>query len=260
MRLKIIDVINKFEEDCPLDLQEEWDNSGMQVDFSKEDFKGLVLGLDLSMELVDFTLEKNCNFIFLHHPFFFEDIKSLDFNTLRGKILEKIIKNKITVYSAHTNFDKVSFGVSDILSKQIQLKEIETFINSDDMGNGLGKMGLVEKQTLLEIGEKIKYLLNLPSIISYGDLDKSIYRVAVIGGSGSFAIEKAIELDMDLLITGDIKYHNGQKAVENDLAILDIGHYDSEVGSLDFLLKYFANFLEEPIYTYKFDSTRRKII
>ncbi|WP_300408156.1 Nif3-like dinuclear metal center hexameric protein [Lagierella sp.] len=258
--MKIIDLINKFEEDCPLDLQEDWDNSGLQIDFSNESLRGIVIGLDLSKELLDFTIEKNCNFIFLHHPFFFESIKSLNFYGVRGKILEKIIKNKITVYSAHTNFDKVSFGVSDILANRLELKDIQTLLPVDEIGNGLGKFGVIEKQTLLNWAEKVKGLLGLPNLIIYGNLDRVISRVGVVGGSGSFAIDRAVQLELDLLITGDIKYHDGQKAMENNLAILDIGHYNSEIESTNYLLKYFSKIIEEPIFTYRFDVSNRKII
>ena len=258
--MKVIEVINKFEEDCPLSLQEDWDNSGVQIDFSKEVLKGIVIGLDLSKELVDFAIEKNANFIFLHHPFFFEEIKSLDFYSNRGRILELLVKNRITVYSAHTNFDKVSFGVSNILAEKLGLKNNEVLFKEEDSENGLGKKSEIEKISLFNMAEFVKDRLNLSSIVSYGDLNKEVEKVAVMGGSGAFAIDKCIDEKIDLLITGDIKYHDGQKASENNLSILDIGHYNSEIDSIDFLFKYFSKFVEEEINIFKFDISKRKII
>lgn len=258
--MKVIEVINKFEEDCPLSLQEDWDNSGVQIDFSKEVLKGIVIGLDLSKELVDFAIEKNTNFIFLHHPFFFEEIKSLDFYSNRGRILELLVKNRITVYSAHTNFDKVSFGVSNILAEKLGLKNNEVLFKEEDSENGLGKKSEIEKISLFNMAEFVKDRLNLSSIVSYGDLNKEVEKVAVMGGSGAFAIAKCIDEKIDLLITGDIKYHDGQKALENNLSILDIGHYNSEIDSIDFLFKYFSKFVEEEINIFKFDISKRKII
>lgn len=258
--MKVIEVINKFEEDCPLNLQEDWDNSGVQIDFSKEVLKGIVIGLDLSKELVDFAIEKNANFIFLHHPFFFEEIKSLDFYSNRGRILELLVKNRITVYSAHTNFDKVSFGVSNILAEKLGLKNNEVLFKEEDSENGLGKKSEIEKISLFNMAEFVKDKLNLSSLVSYGDLNEEVEKVAVMGGSGAFAIDKCIDEKIDLLITGDIKYHDGQKALENNLSILDIGHYNSEIDSIDFLFKYFSKFVEEEINIFKFDISKRKII
>ena len=258
--MKVIEVIKRFEEDCPLYLQEDWDNSGVQIDFSEEPLRGIIIGLDLSKELVDFAMEKNANFIFLHHPFFFEDIKYLDFYSTRGNILELLIKNRITVYSAHTNFDKASFGVSNILAEKLDLKNIEVLFKEENPEIGLGKKSRIDKTSLFNMAELIKNKLNLNSIVTYGDLNKEIETVAVMGGSGAFAIDKCIDEKIDALVTGDIKYHDGQKASENNLAILDIGHYNSEIHCVDFLFKYFSEFVEDEIHSFKYDISKRKII
>ena len=76
-------------------------------------------------------------------------------------------------------------------------------------------------------------------------LGKSIKKVAVLGGSGSFAIENAIHAKADIFVTSDIKYHEFYKA-ENKLVIADIGHYESEQFTknllVDILTKKFPNF------------------
>lgn len=58
-------------------------------------------------------------------------------------------------------------------------------------------------------------------------LDKKVKKVAICGGSGSFLINKAIDAGADVLVTGDIKYHEFFLA-EGKLLIADIGHYESE--------------------------------
>ncbi|GAB1307514.1 Nif3-like dinuclear metal center hexameric protein [Urechidicola sp. KH5] len=58
-------------------------------------------------------------------------------------------------------------------------------------------------------------------------LEKTIKKVAVLGGSGSFAIGAAIASGADAYVTADIKYHEFYKA-EGKLLITDIGHYESE--------------------------------
>ena len=47
-------------------------------------------------------------------------------------------------------------------------------------------------------------------------LGKSIQKVAVLGGSGSFAIKNAIQAGADVFLTADLKYHNFYEA-ENQL-------------------------------------------
>ena len=58
-------------------------------------------------------------------------------------------------------------------------------------------------------------------------LDRPIQKVAVLGGSGSFAIEAAKAAGADVFITSDLKYHDFFRA-ENALVLADIGHYESE--------------------------------
>ncbi|HET8810473.1 MAG TPA: Nif3-like dinuclear metal center hexameric protein, partial [Flavobacteriaceae bacterium] len=58
-------------------------------------------------------------------------------------------------------------------------------------------------------------------------IGKSIKKVAVLGGSGAFAIEKAKQENADVLVTADLKYHDFFKA-EKSILLADIGHYESE--------------------------------
>ena len=66
-------------------------------------------------------------------------------------------------------------------------------------------------------------------------LNKKIKKVAVLGGSGSFAIEDALNNGADCLVTADLKYHDYFKA-ENKILLVDIGHYESEQYTKDLIL------------------------
>ncbi|MDG2074106.1 MAG: Nif3-like dinuclear metal center hexameric protein, partial [Polaribacter sp.] len=72
-----------------------------------------------------------------------------------------------------------------------------------------------------------------------------IKKVAVLGGSGSFAIENAIALNADAYISSDFKYHDFFKA-EKKILLAEIGHYESEQFTKNLLVEYltkkFTNF------------------
>jgi putative NIF3 family GTP cyclohydrolase 1 type 2 len=76
-------------------------------------------------------------------------------------------------------------------------------------------------------------------------LSKPIQKVAVLGGSGAFAISAAKAQGADIFITADVKYHQFFEA-ENKLIIADIGHYESEQYTknllVDYLTKKIPNF------------------
>jgi dinuclear metal center YbgI/SA1388 family protein len=75
--------------------------------------------------------------------------------------------------------------------------------------------------------------------------NKKIGKVAVLGGSGSFAIKNAINAGADAYLTADLKYHNFYEA-EGKLLLADIGHFESERYTknyiVDFLRKKITNF------------------
>ncbi len=73
-------------------------------------------------------------------------------------------------------------------------------------------------------------------------LGKPIKKVAVLGGSGSFAIKNAIQANADIYLTSDLKYHNFYES-ENQIVLADIGHFESE----RYTKNYIVDFLKEKI-------------
>ena len=73
-------------------------------------------------------------------------------------------------------------------------------------------------------------------------LNKPIQKVAVLGGSGSFAIHAAIASGADAFLTADLKYHQFYEA-ENRLLLADVGHFESE----RFTKNYIVDYLKEKI-------------
>ena len=68
-------------------------------------------------------------------------------------------------------------------------------------------------------------------------LNKTIKKVAVLGGSGSFAITSAKAAGADSFVTADLKYHDFF-AAENSILLADIGHYESEQFTKNLLVEY----------------------
>ena len=68
-------------------------------------------------------------------------------------------------------------------------------------------------------------------------LGKKIKKVAVLGGSGSFAIKAAINQGADAFLTADLKYHQFYEA-ENKLLLCDIGHFESERFTKNYIFDY----------------------
>ena len=108
----------------------EKDNVGLQIGSRGTKIKNIMLCLELTDEVLQEAFNKNCNFIFTHHPLLFNPVYKLDFEfNSTAKLIEKIVKNNITVYSAHTNLDFAKDGVSFELAKKLKLTEIKFLQN-----------------------------------------------------------------------------------------------------------------------------------
>ena len=68
-------------------------------------------------------------------------------------------------------------------------------------------------------------------------LNKKIRKVAVLGGSGSFAISTAKSAGADAFISADLKYHDFFTA-EDEILLMDVGHYESEQYTKNLLVSY----------------------
>ncbi len=115
-----------LEDWAPPGVSWERDNVGLQVGSRDMRIKNIMLCLEVNPEVLTEAQRKDCNFIFTHHPLIFNPIKKLDTqNNPQAKLIETIIKNDITVYSAHTNLDYTKDGVSFELAKTLGLGDIK---------------------------------------------------------------------------------------------------------------------------------------
>lgn len=115
-----------------------------------------------------------------------------------------------------------------------------TTLDNHNQTIGMGMIGELDEET--ETGrflEFVKNTMGTPCIRHSKITKKIVKRIAVLGGSGSFAIEAAKAAGADILITADLKYHDFFSA-EGQLILADIGHYESEQFTKNFLVDYLS--------------------
>jgi len=119
------DIIKYLEEWAPKGIAWDKDNVGLQIGNPEIKIKNILLSLDLSDAVIEDAIENNCNLIITHHPVLYHPLKNLDFSRNQTALMiQRLIKNNITLYSAHTNLDFTKHGVSYQLAKRLNLKQI----------------------------------------------------------------------------------------------------------------------------------------
>ncbi|NJJ34961.1 Nif3-like dinuclear metal center hexameric protein [Clostridioides difficile] len=341
----------KIEKKYPLNLAEDWDNVGLIVGDFDMDVKKVLVSLEANENVIDEAISKNIDLIVTHHPFIFGKINKINSADLKGRLIQKLIKNDIALYSMHTNFDIAFDGLNDYFmeimefgnSKVLDVTESETLYKlavyvpcnySDELkrvlsnsgaghiGNysdcafsiegegqfkplegsnpflgsindievvnevkietvvpqkllggvissmldahpyeevaydlyklenkgktfGLGRVSrLDESMTLEDLSNKIKEKLNMKHIRVVGKLNTNITKVAVVTGAGSEFVKKAKRQGAEVLITGDVKYHEAQDALDIGMCIVDCGHFDTEDIFKDVMKRFLRDFNE----------------
>lgn len=208
---EIYDFLNNL---SPFEMQENWDNSGLLLENSGE-CERIYTSLDLDYEQVK-QFENN-SLIITHHPLIFKGIKSIR-NDYIGNILKELIKKNCALISMHTNYDLShlnSYFIEKILGKQIEFKDGFIAYFKNDFIN------------IYKLCDFLKEKLNLKTLnIS---LAKQMYDSDLIGVCTGSGISLANNLRSKIFLTGDIKYHDALALSENNISLINIRHYESEI-------------------------------
>ncbi len=122
-------------------------------------------------------------------------------------------------------------------------------LRNEGKAYGLGRVGINPSPcTLYELCGLIKEKLNVQQVRVVGDNDKLIKKIAVCGGSGGSVIHASAFAGADVLITGDIKYHEAKDAANAGLAVIDAGHDATEKIIVPVLCDYLRRRLSESGY------------
>ena len=225
----ILDAMNRI---APKRLAEEWDNPGLLVGSPSQPVRRILLCLDVSDAVVQYAVDSDVQLIISHHPLIFRPMKHLRTDLPLGRRLRQLIQHDIAVFAAHTNLDIAEGGVNDVLAEALGLSEIVPFERSGKTEEPLltlGRIGMLPRPlSAKQFAEHVKKALptSYVRLIEAGTHD--IKKVALCSGSGAEFIAKAAFLGADAYVTGDVKYHEAQHAIEEGLHVIDAGHFGTE--------------------------------
>ena len=229
--MKVRSIYDFLDEISPFSLQEEWDNSGLNVGDFESEVKKIYISLDIDESVIE-EVEEN-SLLITHHPLIFKPIKKVIPNRFSTKFLISLIQKNISLIAMHTNFDKThlnSYFAKEVLGFD---GESEDFVFYSDI--------FMEFEELVKL-LKDKMNLNTLRVVKLNDFIK---RVAITTGAGMSLLDN---IKADCFLTGDIKYHEAMDAKARGISLIDIGHFESE--------RYFVDVMYEAL---KLDIEIKKI-
>jgi dinuclear metal center YbgI/SA1388 family protein len=212
-------LLNLLNTSYPFKDASSWDNVGLILGSKDASVRDIFVSLDITMEVVEKAVEGSV--IITHHPLIFQPLKTIDFDSYQGKIIQALIQKNISYIVLHTNYDK------HFLNRYF----IEKVLCREMYGDGeFLKFCNIPSQSLGDLRTFLAKSMSCSSkeLKIVGDLNSIIQKVGVVTGSGSSCLKEALKNNVDILLTGDITYHTAMEARELGLNLIDITHYHSE--------------------------------
>ncbi|XQP55617.1 MAG: Nif3-like dinuclear metal center hexameric protein [Mycoplasmoidaceae bacterium] len=220
--MKIRSITNYLLKQYPLNLQEEWDESGFlnKGDLDKETNKVFIC-LDLNEKVIDEAIKQKARLIVSHHPIFTKN-QEHELSSFNKKLILKIKKERLTVLSLHTCFDNSNCGMNFLVGEKLHLKKLGWYKKTKFV------VGYFPKAiTVKQIASLFKKTFHVSLLTTNANPNDKFSKIGICAGAGlSVFAEKYDELTKQkiLLVTGDIKHHGWQDLTNYKLVALDVGH------------------------------------
>jgi len=227
--MDITRIIEHIERLAPLAAQAPWDRSGLQVLGLSPAAGRLAVGLDPTPAFMAAALGWGADFLLTHHPLYREP-KPLD---AAGPFLDAaraVLSAGAWLYSAHTSLDANPAGPAGWLARELGLSGLAV-LEPTAPGLGFGQVGdLPAPLRWDDFARALAGKVRRDFWTLAGLRPESVSRVAVCPGSGSSLVPAARAAGAQVLVTGDLKYHQALDAGHpaTGLGVVDVGHFALE--------------------------------
>ena len=222
---EIKQITNFLDEELKISQVEDTSNNGLQV-AGKTEVRKIAFAVDACVEVFEKAFEAGADMIIVHHGMSWADslkyITGINYNRLK-----LLIKNDVSLYASHLPLDMHDkYGNNIQLAKMLELDNIEDFGNYN--GSAIGKMGMFKQERGVEDLKKIlEDKLNTKCAQFKFGKDK-IKTLGIVSGAASFALNEAVQKNLDCLLIGEASHQSHQEAKESRMNVIIAGHYETE--------------------------------
>ena len=223
---EILDVINSYADERGA---LEWDNSGLQIGEPLSEVYTVTVCLDVTDRVVQEALDNGSQLIISHHPLLFRGAKTIT-DDVRGKLIRKIIRNNLNVYSSHTCFDRSGYGMNAYSAFRLGI-DTDCFLQNCSDSEGIGVCGDLSREcTLDEFCAMVKKTFGAANlkVSAFASGGRILRRAAFCGGSGRDLISSAKNCGADVYVTSDVSNSGFIEAMELDMPLVTLTHFESE--------------------------------
>lgn len=224
-------VCDRLGELAPLSLAEPWDNVGLLVGDVDASVGRVMTCLTVTPGVAAEAIDRGCDLLVAHHPLPFKPLDRLTSESPTGRLLLRLIRGGVAVYSAHTAFDSAAGGINQQWAELLRLEDVGPLVGveGDGPAAGTGRRGrLPAPQPLDAFIRQAARLVGVTTARRVGPGDRPVRKVGVACGSGGSFVAAARDGGCDVLLTGEATLHTCLEAEARGLALGLLGHHASE--------------------------------
>jgi dinuclear metal center YbgI/SA1388 family protein len=117
--VRLADVIDVLEKAYPPRLAQSWDSVGLVCGDPDDALSSVTIAVDATAAVVDQIPEGGL--LLAHHPLLLRGVDTVAASTAKGALVHRLIRSGRSLFTAHTNADSASPGVSDALADTLGL-------------------------------------------------------------------------------------------------------------------------------------------
>ena len=215
--------VSQFDDYCP---------NGLQIE-GRQQVKKIISGVSANQDLIDAAIEKEADAIFVHHGIFWKN-ESMAITGYQTQRVKKILEAGMNLFAYHLPLDD-----HKELGNNIQLARTLGISNPEPIPNSLIWTGEIDANTLDEFSLLVEKKLDRSPQV-YGNIKSRIKKIAWCTGGAQKYFHDAINLGVDLFITGEISEQIPAMVKESGVSYMAAGHHATERYGVQALCQFLA--------------------
>ncbi len=196
--------------------------NGLQVE-GRGEVRRIATAVTASQAVLEAATAWGADAIIVHHGYFWRN-EDAAISGVKKRRIAHLLRNDVSLLAYHLPLD-----AHPELGNNAQLGKLLGFATSGRFGEqDIAMYGMLEQaQTLQQLSRQVQDVLRRPPLV-IGYANPGIKRVAWCSGGGQGYFELAVQLGVDVFLTGEISEQNVHLAQETGVAFIAAGHHATE--------------------------------
>jgi dinuclear metal center YbgI/SA1388 family protein len=197
--------------------------NGLQIEGTR-DISKIVCAVTASQAAIDFAIAQQADMLLVHHGMFWKGEPSIITGWKKQRI-QSLITSNINLVGYHLPLDAHQQWGNNV---QLAVKLGWVIDGYSGEQNLLQYGRLSQPQSSKELAQHIARILKREPLLLCHDPHQSVQRLAWCSGGGQSFFQQAIELGVDVFITGEVSEPQYHLAVESGVGFIAAGHHATE--------------------------------